>query len=263
MASMTLSALCWCERMELQIPVQWVSEARTGSCGPNCGPGCPSRADGGNAPDSFDDLTEVARTGKKTKMKRFNPKTYDPRVDSSFGYSNGSVRTAHPHGVVLQVVGGTPPLCACGCGEPPRGKGATFGMGHDARLRGKLSRAVVAQCQVVLTDVDKAIVEVLDPLDYADRFSTDKLDWRASVQESAKRSRRSDGEEAERTVLKRALGPQVGDTKLIKVGRWEKTGRIVAVYEDKGEVLYEYVDAAGVVRQARQGADGKVRAEAS
>lgn len=253
-----VTATCWCERTEVSIPVQWVSEGRTGSCGPECGPGCPSRASG--ATDSFDDLRgEVARTGKKTKMKRFSAERYDPRVDSSLGYANGGVRVAHPNAVILEVEGGTPALCACGCGEPPRGKGATFGMGHDARLRGKLARALAAGCEVVLTDQNShTVTEVLSPEDYASRFSTSKLDWAQSIKESASKARPS-AESGEREILARALGPRLGEEKLIKVGRWDKTGKIVAIYDDGKRIRYEYADSAGNARVAEQGEDGKIR----
>lgn len=199
-------------------------------------------------------------------MKRFNPATYDPRADSTLGYAHGGVRTDNPHAVILQVfhpeaAKDAPRLCACGCSDTPRGKGAVFGMGHDARLRGKLARAEAAHCRIVLTDTNHTIIENLQPLDYAERFSTDKLDWRANVAEMADRSKRTPGEEAEREVLKKALGPQVGDTKVIKIGRWEKTGKIVAVYGRDGstELDFEYVGGDGLVHHAHQDADGKVR----
>lgn len=255
-AERTVTSLCWCEQHEVVIPVQWVSEGLTGSCGPECGPGCPSRAS--SATDTFDDHTEVARTGKKTKMKRFNTSKYDPKVDSSFGYGQPiGVRVAHPDAVILETVGGDPAYCPCGCAEAPRGKGATFGMGHDARLRGKLARALAAGSKIVLTDINKQPVEVLDPVDYASRFSTDKLDWAESIRTSASKARRSD--DAERAILAKALGPQVGDTKLIKIGRWEKTGKIVAVYQDGKVIRYEYADSNGNARIAEQGEDGKIR----
>lgn len=256
----TLSAVCWCERTEVDIPVQWVSEARTASCGPRCGPGCPSRANEYNCNDLPSDPTEVAATGKKTKMKRFRADKYDPRTDSSFNYTSGGARVAHPTAVILEVHDhpDAPKLCPCGCAEAPRGKGATFGMGHDARLKGKLTRAAAAGSQIVLTDTSKQVVEVLDPLEYAARFSTAKLDWKVAVAESASRA---SGTGAEQAVMARALGPQIGDEKLIRVGRWDKTGKIVAIYDDGkgGTPIFEYADSHGEVRRVRQHEDGKYR----
>lgn len=257
----TIPASCWCERTTVRIPVQWVSEARTGSCGPGCGPGCPAPP----TADSFDDLTEVAATGKKTKMMRFDANEYDPRKDSSYGYSQSSdsIRDAHPYDVILEVVPSgdgrreNVTLCACGCGESPAGKHAVFRMGHDARLRGKLARALAGGAQIVLTDDMHQIRALVDVEEYASRFSTDKLDWVQSIKDSASKAKRSAGD-VEQEVMAKALGPQVGETKLIKVGRWEKTGRILAVYQDGAEVLYEYVDKAGTKRQARQSPDGKI-----
>lgn len=246
---------CWCEATVVNIPVQWLSEARTGSCGPKCGPGCPTQLT-----DSFDDLSEVARTGKKTKMVRFNTAAYDPRADSSFGYSNGGVRVAHPSALILEVVGSPEVrLCPCGCAEAPRTKTGVFMMGHDARLRGKLARALAGGSTVVLTDASHTVVEELKPTDYASRFSTAKLDWSQAVTDSAaKASTSSARADAEKAVLAKALGPQVGDTKLLRIGRWDKTGSVVAVYDESGTVVYEYVDGKGETHRVQQVGDGKL-----
>lgn len=257
----TISASCWCSKTEVQIPVQWVSEARTGSCGKGCGPGCPVHSDG---TDAFDDLTEVATIGKKKRMAKFDANTYDPRDDSSAGYANGGVRIAHIRAVILETVApeGTQALCPCGCAEPPKGKKATFGMGHDARLKGKLARAFAGNCEIVLTDASKNVHEVLEPLQFAKRFNSDKHDWPVEIQASADRAASKSGvrskDDADRAVLQKALDPQVGLTKLLKIGRWERTGTVLAVYDEGGTVVYEYSDAKGVTHRVSQGADGKL-----
>lgn len=250
-----IAALCWCERVEVMVPVQWISEARTGSCGPNCGPGCPAYGEADE--DNESDPTEVARNGKKGKMNRFKADRYDPRADSSFGYANGGVRTEYIHDVILETEGNDPRFCPCGCAEAPRGKTAVFGMGHDARLRGKLARALAGGSRIVLTDTNHAVCEVLEPTEMASRFSTEKLDWVESIKTSAKKAKRSAADTAEEAILQKALGPQVGDTKLIKIGRWEYTGSIVAIYETDGATEFEYADKGGSVHRVRQSADGK------
>lgn len=251
-----IASVCWCEQTTIHIPVQWVSEARTGSCGPLCGPGCPVQG-----ADAFDDDSEIATTGKKTKMNRFSAASYDPREDSSAGYVSSQVRRElHPTDLILEVVG-EQRLCACGCGEVPNGKKALFRMGHDSRLRGKLARALAGEVSVVLTDQSQQVQDVLSPSDYAARFSSDKLDWADAIKQAAERAKQAPakGERAERRIIARAMGPQIGETKLIRIGRWEKTGRVLAVYEiHDHETLYEYVDAKGVARQVKQDVYGQM-----
>lgn len=255
---MLLPVTCWCERTTVHVPVQWVSEARTGSCGPNCGPGCPSNVTDQEFDNTNDwDDSLVPQQNRNTKMKQFRADQYDPRPDSSRGYARSDTREQYPNDLILEVESPSTRLCPCGCAETPTGKKATFKMGHDVRLKGKLSRACAAGVQVVLTDEVRTICAVLDPVEYAKRFSTDKADWAQIVTDSAARAKK--GGDAERAVLARAVGPQVGDTKLIKVGRWQKTGKILAVYEDGKGLLYEYVDGKGQTQQVRQDADGKIR----
>lgn len=243
-----IAVACWCERTTLHIPVQWVSEAKTDSCGPLCGPGCPAQG-----ADAFDDDNEVATIGKKTKMNRFDPQSYDPATDSSFGYHGTKVRREFPAGLILEVVGGIR-LCACGCGETPNGKKAAFRMGHDSRLRGKLARALASGAAVVITDEHKRIASTTTPTEYAGRFSTDKLDWAAAVTQAAERAKATPNARSER------LGPRIGEVASIQIGRWMKDATVAAVSEVRAfEVLYEYLDAKGAVRQVRRDVYGQLR----
>lgn len=166
-------------------------------------------------------------------MPRFNPDRWKPTDESSPGCI-----TLDPHSVVLRVnirdedgrMG-----CPCGCGEFPLGTKAIFCMGHDARLRGKLIRAHLMGVRVryyaggVLGDPTDA--EVL-----ASQYA-----WKAYLDEAVMRR-----EGRNREVLKRALGSE----RLVKVGRWEFTGQVVAVYRMNDEDRYrvEYVNKAGDIK---------------
>lgn len=243
-----VSVTCWCERTTLMIPVAWLSEAKTGSCGSDCGPGCPSRA---TQTDSFDDYTGFVTTGKRPKMSNFDPAKYDSRPDSSFGYGGTTTRREHPDALILEVheERGSLTLCMCGCTEPPQSKRATFRMGHDVRLKGKLARAQAAGVQVVLTNDDHSVREVLDVLEFASRFNTDKLDWAKATIASV-----------EKITGRQQADPKVGDVTEIKIGRWLKSAKIIGI--NCGSPVYEYTDASGKVHHAEE-INGKIRDVAS
>lgn len=92
---------------------------------------------------------------------RFNVEEYDPREDS---------QGTEKEGLLVIEVGQTIPdeegkdeareTCLCGCGEVPTGKKARFVMGHDARLKGMLTRAHIAGTKVELTRNGKAAKEI-------------------------------------------------------------------------------------------------------
>lgn len=171
-------------------------------------------------------------------MPRFSPSKYNPAKDSSPGseiyrYNEGD-EDPGCEGVILLV---EKDQCLCGCGEYPKGKDAKFCMGHDARYRGILQRAHMTGTEI---NVFNEGTLVSGP---AMSFARD-LGWEEHILTSEKvnadRIRR-----ANERLLKKATGPQVGDRKLIKVGRWDYTGQVVAIYEDKGEIVYEYVTKKG------------------
>jgi hypothetical protein len=71
---------------------------------------------------------------------RFNPNTYDPAVDSSPGTKSGSK--------TLRLVFPTETACKCGCGKQPTRPTSRFIQGHDARLKGALTRAALTNTKV-------------------------------------------------------------------------------------------------------------------
>lgn len=129
--------------------------------------------------------------------------------------------------------------CPCGCGKMPAGKKSTFAMGHDARLRGMLQRAHLT---------DTLVVEVLagedaEPTPVTAKEVAERHGWMEAL-EQAELAR----EGKNRQVLNKAMGSD----RLIKVGRWEYTGQVVAIYQN-GDEHYEieYVTKTGDVRRTR------------
>lgn len=251
--------MCWCHRAEVLIPVEWVSEGRTRPCTkPGCEPGCEitdeddhdhDHHDHGHKPDSQ----------RRLKMNRFKTENYAPIDDSSVDYKVGTgLRKQYPSALILAISDGD---CPCGCAAAPKGKTATFGMGHDIRLRGKLIRAASAGAKVIVVDPQVGTHVELDPIAYAATFSTPKLDWAASVQAGVDRVAKRG--HADKAVLEVATGPQVGDRELLKVGRWNYDGRVVAVYRDGSVLEFEYSDKKGVVHRVRRDAEGHLEKVAS
>lgn len=175
-------------------------------------------------------------------MNKFSPARYDPAVDSTRGLPR------RPDSVSLLVGTG---LCACGCGDAPSGRKAKFCMGHDARLKGVLTRAYSAGLDIALIEETTGSAEVLEPLDYAERFSTPKVDWRKLVTDAAAKiaQRRGsiDKRASERKVLERAVTDGA-----IKTGRWDKTDSVAAIYAlPDGAYEVEYVDEVGRIRTTK------------
>lgn len=292
---MMLLSLCWCGSAEVPIPVGDIGRV-TGSCDrPECEPGCDladhddygdyddhdDPSSGGysadqNAADlaqgrpwftclSSRPMTTQTHHTRRAKMNHFKPANYTPRTDES-AIIPAAMTAANPGDLhLLASADPNRPMCGCGCGETPKGKKAQFAMGHDIRLRGKLMRVGAAGGRVrtvwALGDVLSLDEAVVSPVDFAATFSTERMDWRANVSEGIARIQaRVDGIKAtSRAVLARAAGPAVGDKTLIKVGRWEKTGQIAAIYRigDADALEVEYVDAKGNARRARKVGGGK------
>lgn len=180
-------------------------------------------------------------------MPRFNEKTYDPRNDSSEGFEQeGKLVVLHQSGF---EDGKAVASCLCGCGHYPHGRKSNFMMGHDARFRGALIRAHLTDTPVVVVREratgKNASPEHSNPTTAAKVVDELGLPW-AQYLESAEARR----EGKNRQVLAKAVGSE----RLIKVGRWEKTGQVIAFYESKtGDHEYEveYVTKTGDVKRTR------------
>lgn len=246
-----LEADCWCGSKSMLVPVEWVSEGRTDSCSPGCYPGCPM-----HDTDEFDEVVEPipTPTRKRRKMNRFRADQFDPEAESS--PVSDTIREAYPRDLIL-IVG--PGVCPCGCGEEPKGKKATFAMGHDIRLRGKLTRAAAAGVQVVqvMRGVDGLVsTDPIDPASFAAAYSTPKLDWAQAVADGAAKiiakTPAPPTAAIERKITEAATGELPDGRTLESLGVWSFTGRVAAIYrEADGTMFYDYVGRDGTRRFAR------------
>jgi hypothetical protein len=175
-------------------------------------------------------------------MPKFNSDRWKPVDDSSPGY-----RTLDPTCVVLNVGlrmegPGSAMGCPCGCGEFPMSDRTTFCMGHDARLRGILIRAHLMGVKVRYYMGGT----LSDPVDA--EMLAEQYHWKSYLTGAVMRR-----EGKNREVLKRALGTE----RLVKVGRWEYTGQVVAVFRTNREDMYEieYVNQAGDIKKIKVPAD--------
>lgn len=187
-------------------------------------------------------------------MAKFNPTKYDPKSDSSPGTDR--MRGSGPATVILDwtsattaVTPGSPAtqakVCPCGCRELLASK-SRFRMGHDARLKGLLSRAHVTGTDITI--VKGSDMTVTTAVALAAQFTSSNMDWVKALREAEARfsaSTRAKVKETNEQIVAEALGPQVGTRKLIKVGRWNYTGEMIAVYEDKGVAVFEYTAKSG------------------
>lgn len=172
-------------------------------------------------------------------MPRFNPNKWKPTDDSTPG-----LRTVDPRRVVLHVPDG---CCPCGCATPPLGAKTTFNMGHDARLRGVLIRAhlmgveirEVSSASTLEASVEGGLAPTFKAEDVAARHG-----WKKYLDAAVLRR---DGKNRE--VLRKALGSE----RLIRVGKWDFTGQVAAVYRTNNQDMFEieYVDPAGEIRHKR------------
>lgn len=188
-------------------------------------------------------------------MGKVNYAKYDPRVDSSEGAEaywsdpdapEGSEEAAgfYPW-CTLILVADKPGDCPCGCRQAPVGKNRVFRMGHDARLRGKLIRAHVAGFEVA--QVGPGLLISGPAMTVAHNLGWDHYLEEAARREIDRKANRVS--RANRQVLDNAVnGPRVGDSKLIRVGRWDYTGNVVAVWDDGDTIDYEYVTKSGAIK---------------
>ncbi len=155
-------------------------------------------------------------------MARFSAAKYDPRQDSSRGTK--ALRSSGFDGVLLKIAEGE---CACGCGETLKHAGRRFRQGHDARLRGILTRAHLTGNPVTLVGGDEAQTTTAVALaaEHGMRHHLDAAAARTSKKPAV------------------AAGPKVGDTDRIKVGRWEYDATVTKITDD--EIEYEYATQSG------------------
>lgn len=179
-------------------------------------------------------------------MGKLNLANYQPRDDSSANTEQYRAFDEQDDLILRQ----TSDHCLCGCGQPPAGKTSKFKMGHDARLRGKLIRAYCTG--TLVTTIGEDTVTRVTAMELAE-----ELGWAEYLKVAAEREAVRSDERAERAsaaLLRQATGPQVGDFKLIKVGRWSKTGQVVAVFESENHdgtklIDFQYVTSGGETKR--------------
>lgn len=175
-------------------------------------------------------------------MGKLNLANYRPKDDSSTNTDQyRAKKQGMSNALILVVEDGE---CGCGC-QQKTSRTATFRMGHDARLRGKLIRAHCTDTPVAIVDGDQ--IGVSTAMEVAAAHGWEGYLKVAKEREELRAAERA--ERANRQVLARATGPRVGDRQCVKVGRWMKTGNVIAVFSDGQEIEVEYVDSKGNVQR--------------
>jgi len=187
-------------------------------------------------------------------MPRFQQSKYSPAADSSPNHEQYRRGDAPMAEVLLDWSADADGkrVCPCGCRQP-LAKGARFRIGHDARFLGILKRAHITGTKVTIVRDEATTTEA--PVVVAAQFSSPHHDWEAELTRSAEKhaaSNRKRVEQANADVVAEARGPQPGNRRLIKVGRWEYTGEIVAVYQEDGDALFKYTTKSGDVKEVRR-----------
>lgn len=186
-------------------------------------------------------------------MKRFDPTTYDPTTDSS-KIGKGDANT-------VRISRGTDKAltCQCGCGNTSErivaGK-SRFLQGHDARFKGVLIRAYLADAQLTIdgkltTALDEAKsqgwIKLLSEAKarHAARPVPRKRSTGAKPSDKPKSQKKGKG-----TAPKGSDSPTAsmfkGDVYPVKVGRHQFDGVIQIVYSDA--IVVEYKTKGGDVK---------------
>lgn len=183
-------------------------------------------------------------------MGRFNVRDWTPRSDSSDGVDYDKIGLNPETTMVLARP--TERSCYCGCQTDPSGRGRKFAMGHDARLRGKLIRAHLTGTPVAYLAGD-IVQDEGTAMTFAATHGWGQYLKTAETKQGP--TIRAKLEASNRRVTTAAVGPQVGDRRLVRVGRWDYTGQVLAVYDDGGRFQIEYVTKKGDVVRADAPAD--------
>lgn len=121
--------------------------------------------------------TEQAEAAK-TEATAEAPRAYDPATDSTPTYVAEAKKTGR---LVIDITDGA---CPCGCGGQAK---ARFLPGHDAKLKGKLARAAVAEVTILLVQGKEK--QEASPRQFAKVLSNAKHDWVAALDEAVKRAK--------------------------------------------------------------------------
>jgi hypothetical protein len=188
---------------------------------------------------------------------RFNTVKYRPSTDSSPNTEAWIDGERLNPAATLVLYRPTKRSCPCGCGLEPDSKGRVFRMGHDARYRGKLIRAHLTGTPVAIVGFCDIGLESTTTVHDARKLAAHH-EWEAYLDHAEQRENARQVARLERAneqVTATALGPQIGDRRLVKVGRWEYTGQVLAVYDNGDRFEVEYVTKKGGVVTTELAAD--------
>lgn len=177
-------------------------------------------------------------------MPRFNKKRWHPSHDSSVRHIQRAIKEKKIFLDRAYDESGERAGCPCGCAQIPTGKKAIFAMGHDARFRGILIRAHLTSTPIVYV-VKGGKQDGVEHLTTAWELSEEYGPHFSGPVAKAVQRR----EDQNRAVLAKAMGSK----RLIRVGRWEYTGQVMAVYGENGDAQYdvEYVTKQGEIKRKR------------
>lgn len=110
---------------------------------------------------------------------------YKPETDSSPQHKKAAAADRRLH---LDITDGA---CLCGCNQKAAGR---FRPGHDAKLKGMLTRAALHEVTIVLHAGDKTAHT--NPVAFATKLSTGKHDWAAALATSVERAKKAAADRA-------------------------------------------------------------------
>lgn len=146
----------------------------------------------------------------KTEAVAEQPTGYKPETDSTPAQQATAKKTGR---VVLDL---SNKRCLCGCTGECKGR---FQPGHDAKLRGKLTRAAIAG--VDLTIIIDGKRQDVKPRRFAEIISNDKHDWAAALDKAieagakaAEDAKKRKAEAAKKAEERRAAAAEKGKAKI-------------------------------------------------
>lgn len=136
----------------------------------------------------------TAATTSGTVEKPANPATWTAATDSSSQHKAHATKTGH---VTIEI--GTGQLCLCGCNQTAESR---FRPGHDATLKGKLTRAALHNAKIELRNGEQTVV--VDPAAFAAKLDSAKYSWSAALKVSVERAKQAEADRAKRAAEAKA-----------------------------------------------------------
>lgn len=182
---------------------------------------------------------------------KFDKATYDPKSESTSAVAKDGILAL---GTKTIKVGEDERLsCLCGCGGTPKGKNSKFVMGHDARLKGKLTRAHLTDTPIVIFTDGKAGKQ------QTARALCKDLGWDGILEAAEDRQKAVDAKQAEIQAKKEAVAKKKAEAEEAKAERQAKAEEARAEKAAKKEAAQKAKDEAKVKaeQEAREKAASK------